>query len=108
MIEGLWIVQYQGLNGSDCGVVVFVNGRVLGGDNACTYIGSYKLVNGIVTANVRVNFFRSDVQSVLNLPGDAELRLEAPVRGNLIEGGMSLVGQQGAGLVVKMTKMVSL
>ena len=68
MIEGLWIVQYQGLNGSDCGVVVFVNGRVLGGDNACTYIGNYKVANGIVTANVRINFFRSDVQSVLNLP----------------------------------------
>jgi hypothetical protein len=108
MIEGLWIVQYQGLNGSDCGVVVFVNGRVLGGDNACTYIGNYKVTNGIVRANVRISFFRSDVQSVLNLPGDAELMLEAPVSDRLIEGGMTLVGQQGAGIVVKLTKKATL
>lgn len=108
MIEGLWIVQYQGLNGSDCGVVVFVNGRILGGDNACTYIGNYKVSNGILTASVPINFFRSDVQSVLNLPGDAELRLEAPVSDHLIEGGMTLVGQQGAGIVVKLTKKTTL
>jgi T3SS negative regulator,GrlR len=108
MVEGLWIAQYQGLNGSDCGVVVFVNGRVLGGDNACTYIGNYSVQNGIIKANVRINFFRSDVQSVLHLPGDAELRLEAPVSDHLIEGGMNVVGEAGAGIVVRLTKKANL
>ena len=55
-----------------------------------------------------INFFRSDVQSVLNLPGDAELRLEAPVSDHLIEGGMNVVGQTGAGIVVRLTKKANL
>jgi hypothetical protein len=108
MVEGLWIVQYQGLHGSDSGVVVFVNGRVLGGDNACTYIGDYLVQNGRIVGQVKISFFRSDVQSVLGLPGDAELRLDAAVSSDLIEGGMTLVGQPGPGLVVKLTRKISL
>lgn len=34
MIEGLWVVQYEGTAGGDGGVVVLVNGQVLGGDSA--------------------------------------------------------------------------
>ena len=33
MLEGLWIVQYVGLQGSGGGAVVLVNGKVLGGDD---------------------------------------------------------------------------
>jgi hypothetical protein len=108
MVEGLWIVQYQGLHGGDSGVVVFVNGRVLGGDNACTYVGDYTVQEGRIIAQVKVSFFRSDVQSVLGLPGDAELCLNTSVSSDLMEGAMTLVGQPGPGLVVKLTKKTSL
>jgi hypothetical protein len=108
LVEGLWIVQYQGLHGGDSGVVVFVNGRVLGGDNACTYVGDYAVQGGRIIAQVKISFFRSDVQSVLGLPGDAELRLSANASSDLIEGGMTLVGQPGLGIVVKLTKKTSL
>jgi hypothetical protein len=108
MIEGLWIVQFQALHGSDSGVVVLVNGRVLGGDNACTYIGDYAVQDGKIVAQVKISFFRTDVRSVLGLPGDAELRLSASISSDLIEGGMTLVGERGPGLVVKLTKRASL
>ena len=42
MFEGLWIVQYEGTAGGDGGVIVLVQGRVLGGDNAYVYTGSYQ------------------------------------------------------------------
>ena len=40
MIEGLWIVQYESVKGGDGGVIVFVKGQVLGGDNGFVYTGS--------------------------------------------------------------------
>jgi len=33
MVEGFWIVQFQGPQGNGGGVAVFVNGKVFGGDS---------------------------------------------------------------------------
>lgn len=41
MIEALWVVQYSGIQGFDSGVVVLTGGKVLGGDNGFTYVGTY-------------------------------------------------------------------
>ncbi len=45
MIEGLWAVQYVGIQGNGGGVVVFIDGKVLGGDTGYTYVGTYTVRN---------------------------------------------------------------
>jgi len=42
MVEGFWIVQYEGAQGNGGGVAVFMRGRVLGGDTGFIYTGTYQ------------------------------------------------------------------
>lgn len=108
MVEGLWIVQYVGLQGAGGGVAVFVNGKVLGGDTGYTYVGTYTVKDGEVTARVRVSNFLPNIPNVLGLQGDFELEMKVPVTGPVVQGAMSLVGHPGAGVVVKLTKKADL
>ena len=58
MIEGFWIVQFEGMKGGGGGVALFVKGQVFGGDGAYTYIGTYKAEGNLLKARVSVrNFF---------------------------------------------------
>ncbi len=108
MIQGLWVLQYIGLKGSGGGVVVFVNGKVLGGDTGYSYVGTYTLEDDTLKAHIRVSNFLPDVPNVLGLSGDFDLEIIAPVTGDLVQGAMSLVGRPGAGVAVKMMKKASL
>ncbi len=36
MVEGFWIVQYEGMKGNGGGVVIFIKGKVFGGDTGYT------------------------------------------------------------------------
>ena len=42
MVEGFWIVQYEGTKGNGGGVAVFIKNRVFGGDSGSTYTGTYE------------------------------------------------------------------
>ena len=56
MLEALWSVEFQssfGFRGN--GVAVFETGRVFGGDSTMIYVGSFRVENGSVHANVNVN-----------------------------------------------------
>jgi hypothetical protein len=108
MIEGLWIVQYVGLQGDDAGVVVFVNGKILGGDNGWAYVGEYATRNNMLMARVHVSNFQPGIASVLGIEGDFDLEITAPLGDDVIQGAASLVGQAGAGVAVKLTRKASL
>jgi hypothetical protein len=108
MIEGLWIVQYEGLQGSGGGVAVFVSGKILGGDTGYTYEGAYTLQNNVMAARVRVTNFLPNVPNVLGVVGDFDLEIQAPVTGNVIQGAMSLVGRPGMSIAVRLTKKSNL
>jgi hypothetical protein len=41
MLEGLWFVKFETTTDAGCGVMVLLNGKILGGDSGFTYIGSY-------------------------------------------------------------------
>lgn len=107
MIEGLWIVQYEGIQGGGGGVAVFVNGRVLGGDTGFTYVGTYSEKDGNLTAQVRVTNFLPDIPNVLGVEGDFDLLIHGPRKGQVIEASGSVVGQPGA-VALKLTKEASL
>jgi hypothetical protein len=108
MIEGLWIVQYEGLQGNGGGAAVFVNGKVLGGDTGYIYEGTYAVENNSVIAHVHVSNFLPDVPNVLGVVGDFDLQIQAPITGRVIQGTMALVGRPGMSIAVRLTKKADL
>lgn len=108
MIEGLWIVQYEGVHGGDGGVVVFVNGQALGGDNAFVYTGTYRSDDRGIAARVQVRNFAPGIQNVLGIEGNFELALEGKLEGGVIKGTGSLINQAGPGLAFKLTRVTEL
>lgn len=63
MIDGLWTVEViSNINLSGKGVLVFSNGRLLGGDEAYYYTGTYELSGQQIQGNV--NIIRFDPESI--------------------------------------------
>jgi hypothetical protein len=109
MMEGMWIAQFQGIQGSSGGVVVFVKGKVLGGDEGFTYIGDYTEKGNSVNARVAVHNYDPKVTSVLGIGGeDVQLQVTGMVEGNIMRGQAALMETPGAGLALKLTKCAEL
>jgi hypothetical protein len=108
MIEGFWIVQYEGEQGNGGGVAIFMRGHVLGGDTGFIYTGTYRTDEKELSAQVKVRNFLPEVPSVLGVKGDFELSLKGTVAGQVIKASATLVGQPGAGIVVKLTRVSDL
>ena len=105
MIEGLWIVQYEGVAGGDGGVIVFVKGQVLGGDNGFVYTGTYHSDDKTIWARVLVRNFAPAILNVLGIKGDFELTVQGTIDGKIIKGSASLINQEGPSMVLKLTKV---
>lgn len=108
MVEGFWIVQYEGLNAKGGGVVVFTKGHVLGGDSDTTYLGQYKTDEKTITARVTVHTFTPGVASAIGVEGDYELEINGTVEGEIIRAMGSPVGLQTAGLALRLTRAANL
>jgi|SRR6266550_4451 len=104
MVDGFWIVQFEGLQGGGGGVAVLTKGQVFGGDSAYTYTGTYQMDQATLKARVAVKNFIPGISNVLGVVGDFELSLTGTVEGAIIKGKAALVGQPGAGIVVRLTK----
>jgi hypothetical protein len=104
MVEGFWIVQFEGMQGSGGGVVVFIRGGVFGGDSGYTYTGSYQADEKSINARVMVRNFLPEVPNALGVKGDFELKISGTVEGETIKGSASLVNPQGIGILLRMTK----
>ena len=61
MIEGFWIVQYEGVKGNGGGVAVFMKGHVLGGDTGFIYTGTYETRERQLSAHIKVRNFLPEV-----------------------------------------------
>jgi len=109
MIEGLWIVQYEGMAGNGGGVAVFIKGKILGGDTGYTYVGDYKASNAAVSAQVSVKNFLAGVPSVLGITGDFDLDIEGSIEGSVIKAtGRLPKDKHAAGIALKLTKRADL
>lgn len=108
MIDGLWIVQYEATTGGDGGVIVFVQGQVLGGDNAYTYTGTYHNDDKTVSARVVIHNFNPAVPNVLGIDGDFELVMRGTIEDGIIKGAAGLINRAGPGLALKLTKVADL
>jgi hypothetical protein len=108
MVDGLWIVQYEGTQGEDAGVVVLTQGRLLGGDNGYTYEGNYVIKDNWIAASIHVANFRPNIPSVLGFVGDFDLQMRAPVSENIIQATLGLVGQPEMSIAARLTKKADL
>ena len=108
MVEGFWIVQFEGVHGGGGGVVFLRNGTVLGGDSGYIYEGKYETNNPNLRATVSVKNFLPGVPNVLGVNADFDLVLEAKIEGDTLKGRASLASAQGMGLAVKLTRRAPL
>jgi hypothetical protein len=108
MVEGFWIVQYEGMKGNGGGVAMFIKGQVFGGDTGYIYTGSYEVKDDVVKAHVMVRNFLPDIPSVLGVVGDFELLIDGRLKGDIIEGTGSVANGGAVGIAVKLTKRAEL
>jgi hypothetical protein len=109
MVEGFWIVQYEGMKGNGGGVAMFIKGQVFGGDTGYTYLGSYQTQGNSVKAHVNVRNFLPDIPSVLGVVGDFELNIEGTFTGDIVKATGSLPQEkQAVGIALKLTKVADL
>lgn len=104
MIDGFWIVQVETVQGSGGGVAVLTKGQILGGDNGFYYTGTYETDDASMKARVSIRRFLPGVVNIFGVESDYELNLTGTVNGDVIDGKATVVGQPGAGLVVRLTK----
>ena len=104
----MWIVQYEGTQGEGAGVVVLVNGRLLGGDHGYTYEGEYVVKENWIAASIHVANFLPNVPSVLGFVGDFDVQLIAPVREHEIRGTVSVIGRADFTVAVRLIKKAEL
>lgn len=108
MVEGFWIVQYEGLNGKGGGVAIFTRGQIFGGDSATTYIGKYQADDKTIKGRVSVHNFITGVVSATGIEGDYDLEITGTIEGEIIKATGSPVGFQAAGLALRLTRVANI
>lgn len=77
MLEAMYGLEFlSNANDGGYGVVVLETGRVFGGDSSFVYIGSYKVENGILKAEVKCTNDRELLKSIFGDIKEFNLRLE--------------------------------
>jgi len=108
MVDGFWIVQYEGMQGNGGGVAMFIKGKLFGGDTGYTYMGSYQTQGDSLKADVMVRNFLPDIPNVTGVVGDFELKLDGKIEGDVIRATGSVKNLQAVGIAIKLTKRASL
>jgi hypothetical protein len=108
MVEGFWIVQYEGLQGNGGGVAVFTKGHIFGGDSGSTYIGTYQADARGIKARVRVHNYMPGVASIVGIEGDYELDVSGTVEGGVIRASGTPIGHNVSGMALKLTRAANL
>jgi hypothetical protein len=108
MVEGLWTVQFQGVQGGGGGVAVFNKGKVLGGDSGYTYIGTYEENGNNVKAKVTVSNFFPGIPNVMGRQGNFDLEFAGVVNGDVMTVTANLVGAPNQKLNAQLRRKVNL
>jgi hypothetical protein len=64
-VEGFYTVHFVGVQGWGTGVVVYIGGRVLGGDSVAIFTGTYDLQGDAVTVRLHVKQISPDLMGVM-------------------------------------------
>jgi hypothetical protein len=108
MVDGFWILQIPRPDGASGGVVVFVNGKMFGGDSGFSWVGTYEQYDGIVKGRVTVHNFDPQFQSLLGIQGDYELHFSAVLEDGVITGTALVANQPQKSLGIRLIKRANL
>jgi hypothetical protein len=108
VIEGLWILQIQPPPVTTGGVVVFVNGKVFGGDNGFSWVGTYSCTGNLIKGRIHVHNFDPEIQSVLSVPGDYDMHFSGNIQGDVITGTAMIANQPQHSLAIRLEKRAPL
>ena len=108
MLDGFWIVEYEGRQGLGGGVAVFLKGHVFGGDSGSTYIGTFSEQGKKVTSRLKIHNYAPGVTNVTGIEGDYELEVTGTVEGEVITGTGAPVGYRMPALTLKLKKTAKL
>jgi hypothetical protein len=104
MIEGFWIVRLLPPPVTSGGVILFMNGKVFGGDNGFTWVGTYAMSGAALRVRVQVHNFDKDIKSVLGVDGDYEMHFSGTLEGNLVTGVVMIANQPQHSLAVRLER----
>ena len=104
MVDGFWIVEYEGKQGLGGGVAVFIKGHVFGGDSGSTYMGTFTESAKTIKARLRIHNYAPAVVNVTGIEGDYDLDLVGTVEGDIIKATGSPVDYRSEGLILQLTK----
>lgn len=104
MLDGFWIVQYEGRQGSGGGVAVFIKGHVFGGDSGATYIGTFSEQGKKVSSRLTIHNYEPGVVNVTGIEGDYELEVNGTVEGDVITATGAPVGYRMPALTLRLKK----
>lgn len=108
MVEGFWIVQTKVPEGIGGAVVMLMGGKIFGGDNAFTFLGTYYTDKATMKAKVTVQNFDPAVPSIFGLTADYDLDVSVTIKGDSMEGTAMISGQPTKSIAVLLKKKASL
>lgn len=108
MVEGFWIVQTKGPQGTGGAVAVLVGGKIFGGDNGFCFMGTYYADKSSMKAHIAVQNFDPNVPSIFGLIGDYELEVSANVKDDSMTGTAMLANQPTKSISVRLNKKSNL
>jgi hypothetical protein len=96
-VEGLWFLQLASFRKpaefQHGGIVVLESARVLGADSICSYIGDYRVEDGELIGQIRVQTWNRDVRSEnifgTNGPIDYQVQARGKRQGDVIDGSLT-------------------
>ncbi len=83
-MEGFWTVQFKGVQGFGTGVVVYIGGRVFGGDSAVMFTGTYDLQGDAVRIRIHVKQMVPGLMTVMGRT-EYDLDLAGTLNGNMLK-----------------------
>ncbi len=83
-MEGFYTVQFVGVQGWGMGVVVYIGGRVFGGDSAVMFTGTYERQGNAVTVELHVQQIAPELMNTMGR-NEFDLSLVGVVEGNKVK-----------------------
>ncbi len=109
MIEALWSVEFaSNVQMQGAGVAVFETGRILGGDAGYYYIGSYKIKDSHITADIRVVNYRGGPTSIFGPIPEFNLRVAGTVQTPMFEVEGQMIENPALRIRVRLTRRAEL
>jgi hypothetical protein len=85
-VDGLWVIQFDGITGKSSGVAAFMNNRIYGGDSGHTYLGCIATEGAQVGGYFVVRNFVPNYPNTFGGGAYIELHLGGKLVGNRIQG----------------------